>query len=445
VARHENLHESLHASRASSHQRGRRNRTEPAPRVVAPRPNAAYRPPLLLAFLFFPLSVAYKGFNSIFRLFRYTMTFLPATIRPRLITGGIATGFRTARGRRMLMPEDTAARFKREFEEEYGENELPWFQGGFAQAQDLAKKELKFLLFVLMSPEHDDMESFVRDTLLSGEVVDFLKQSSGEIVLWGGNVLDSEAFQVSQEYNCTKFPFTGLVCLTPKEGSTRMGTVKRLAGPMPPATYLGEMRSAMEKYRADLSRVRAERTARDAARNIRSEQDSAYERSLALDRERARKRREEKAEAEEAERRAAHEAEEAARLEEKRQQWRQWRAATVATEPDASAKDVVRIALMMPAASGVGRIVRRFPAKTTMEELYAFIECYDELGPGSNNDEGSAPPASEPKDYKHEYAFQVASVMPRQVYGPSATVTMGEKIGRSGNLVVEDVEDDDAD
>jgi FAS-associated factor 2 len=344
----------------------------------------------------------------------------------------------------MLMPEDTAARFKREFEEEYGQNELPWFEGGFAQAQDLAKKELRFLLFVLMSPEHDDTESFIRDTLLSQEVVSFLKTASGDIVLWGGNVLDSEAYQVSQEYNCTKFPFSGLVCLTPKEGSTRMGTVKRLAGPMPPATYLGEMQAAMEKYSADLSRVRAERTARDVARNIRSEQDSAYERSLALDRERARKKREEKAAAEEAERRAAREAEEAARLEEKRQQWRRWRATTIASEPDPSVKAVVRIALMMPTASGAGRIVRRFHTKTTLEELYAFIECFDLVNSGSTlDDEGSD--TTEPEGYKHEYAFQVASVMPREVYGPSATATMGEKIGRSGNLVVEDIrEDEDA-
>jgi len=340
------------------------------------------------------------------------------------------------------MPEDTAARFKREFEEEYGQNELPWFEGGFAQAQDLAKKELRFLLFVLMSPEHDDTESFVRDTLLSQEVVSFLKNASRDIVLWGGNVLDSEAFQVSQEYNCTKFPFSGLVCLTPKEGSARMGTVKRLAGPMPPATYLGEIQAAVDKYTADLSRVRAERTARDVARNIRSEQDSAYERSLALDRERARKRREEKAAAEEAERRKAREAEEAIKLEERRQQWRRWRATTMAPEPEPGVKDVVRIALMMPAASGAGRIVRRFHAKTTMEELYAFIECYDLFAPDStSNDQSSA--AAEPEGYKHEYAFRVASVMPREVYGPSTNSTMGEKIGRSGNLVVEAVEDGD--
>jgi len=330
------------------------------------------------------------------------------------------------------MPADTASRFKREFEEEYGPNELPWFEGGFAQAQDLAKKELKFLLFVLVSPEHDDTESFTKETLLSPEVVSFIRDPSNNIILWGGNVLDSEAYQVSTEYNCTKFPFSALVCLTPKHGSTRMGTVKRLVGSMPPSQYIGELRSAIEKYAPELSAVRNERAARDAARNIRSEQDSAYERSLAVDRERARKRREEQAAAAEAERRAAQEAEEAARRAELREQWRRWRAGTIAPEPAAGTKGTVRIALKFPERAGGERVVRRFDGDTTMEELYAFAECHDLL----SSEDG---PADRPEGYDHEYEFAIASLMPRQVYEPSETDTMRDVIGASGNLIIEDL------
>lgn len=334
------------------------------------------------------------------------------------------------------MPRDTAARFKREFEEEYGENELPFFEGGVAQAHDLAKKELKFMLVVLMSPEHDDTESFVKDTLLFPDVVDFIKDPANNIILWGGNVLDSEAYQVAQEYVCTKFPFSALVCLTPKEGSTRMGIAKRLVGPMPPATYLSELRAAIEKYGADLEGVRAERVAQEVTRNLRTEQDSAYERSLAIDRERARQKREAAAAAVAAEKRAQEEAEAAARLEEKRQQWRAWRATTIVAEPPASDKSVVRVALKMPEESGIGRIVRRFPQDASMEDLYAFVECYELLQ--EENPEGS----DKPEEYEHEYRFRIASILPRMVYEPTTTVTMGEKIGRSGNLIVEDISPD---
>ncbi|KAJ3505452.1 hypothetical protein NM208_g16192 [Fusarium decemcellulare] len=337
------------------------------------------------------------------------------------------------------MPRDTAARFKREFDEEYGENDLPFFEGGIAQAHDLAKKELKFMLVVLMSPEHDDTETFVKETLLSQEVVDFIKDPANNIILWAGNVLDSEAYQVAQEYICTKFPFSALVCLTPKEGSTRMGIVKRLVGPMPPATYLTEIRTAIEKYGSDLDGVRAERTAQEVTRNLRTEQDSAYERSLAIDRERARQKKEAAAAAAAAEKRALEEAEAAARLEEKRQQWRAWRATTIVAEPPTSDKNVVRVALKMPEESGIGRIVRRFPQDASLEDLYAFVECYEIL------QEDSAAGGDKPEEYEHEYKFRIASILPRMVYEPSTSVTMGEKIGRSGNLIVEDISPDSED
>ncbi|KAH6973400.1 hypothetical protein BKA56DRAFT_491292 [Ilyonectria sp. MPI-CAGE-AT-0026] len=444
-ARHENLQESLLSAAARPHRGSQRQRTDPAPRIV-PQSPVTGRSPWLIGLLLAPFGWGWKAASTLFRTLIYALSFLPASVRPRAVTSRISTGFRGTNGRRPLMPRDTAARFKREFEEEYGENELPFFEGGVAQAHDLAKKELKFMLVVLMSPEHDDTESFVKETLLSKEVTDFIKDPTNNIVLWGGNVLDSEAYQVATEYNCTKFPFSAVVCLTPKEGSTRMGIVKRLVGPLPPATYLSEIRAAIEKYGSDLDGVRAERTVQEVTRNLRTEQDSAYERSLAIDRERARQKREAVAEAAAAEKRALEEAEAAVRLEEKRQEWRAWRATTILPEPTASDKSVVRVALKMPEESGIGRIVRRFPQDAPLEELYAFVECYEIL-----QQEGEDASGDKPEDYDHEFKFRIASILPRMVYEPSATVTMGQKIGRSGNLIVEDItpesedEDDDDD
>lgn len=332
------------------------------------------------------------------------------------------------------MPRDTAARFKREFDEEYGPHDLPFFEGGVAQAHDVVKKELKFLLVILMSPEHDDNESFIRDTLLAPDVASYIKDPTNNIVIWGGNILDSEAYQVAEEYNCTKFPFSALVCLTPKEGSTRMGIVKRLAGPIPATTYLSEIQAAIEKYGSDLDGVRAERTAQEVTRSLRTEQDSAYERSLAIDRERARQKKEAAAATAAAEKRAVENAEAAALLEEKRRQWKLWRAAKIAAEPPTGEKSVVRVALKMPESSGAGRIVRRFAQDAPMEELYAFVECYDVLQDGEGELGGA-----EPADYEHEYRFRIASTLPRVVYEASAMSTMGDKIGRSGNLIVEEV------
>ncbi|KAF3359680.1 hypothetical protein VdG1_05083 [Verticillium dahliae VDG1] len=378
-ARLENLQESMYTAAAQPPRRNPADRPEPAPRIV-PMPNTVHRPPFLVGLLLTPFSLGWAVASLLFRTVWYIFSFLPASIRPRGLTNGSTPGLRNTTGRRMLMPQDTAARFKREFEEEYGNSELPWFEGGIAQAQDLAKKDLKFLWVVLMSPEHDDTESFTRETLLAPEVIGFIRDPANNIILWGGNILDSEAYQVAQEYNCTKYPFSALVCLTPKEGSTRMSIVKRLVGAMPPTAYLSEAQSAINKYTADLAGAAA-----------------------------------------------------ATRLAAQRDQWRRWRATRIEAEPAADDKEVVRIALKMPESSGAGRIVRRFRKDTSLEALYAFVECYDLLQ-GEFDEK-----AEEPTDYKHKFGFSIASIMPRVVYEASEDTTMGEKIGRSGNLIVEDV------
>ncbi|XWW94176.1 hypothetical protein V2A60_002118 [Cordyceps javanica] len=455
AARHENLQQSLLASEFNSRAAPRRERTDPAPRIV-PQASTTHGTPWLLGLLLTPLNWGWQAATVLLRTVLYAVSLLPAAVRPTLLTNRLSAalqggGGAGTTGRRMLMPRDAAARFKREFDEEHGggDNDLPFFEGGLAQAHDLAKKELKFLLVVLLSPEHDDTAAFVRDTLLAPEVVAFVRDPSSNMILWGGNVLDSEAFQAAREYKCTRFPFSALVCLTPKEGggsgggSTRMGIVKRLSGPMPAATYLSELQGAVEKYGADMAGVRAERSAQQFARTLRDQQDSAYERSLAIDRERAREKKEAAAAAAAAEKRAVEEAKAAARRAEQGERWKAWRATRIRPEPPAGDKDVVRVALKMPEASGAGRITRRFAQDAPVEELYAFVECYDVMtrmmqqGEDEENSGGEKPPA----DYEHKYMFRVASTLPRVVYEPSETQTMGATIGRSGNLIVEAVED----
>jgi FAS-associated factor 2 len=442
TVRHENLHESLlnESFRAVRPIAPHVQRTEPAPRVV-PQPQTTWQPPFLLAVLFTPLRLGYRVAATLIRSFFWIFTFLPTSIRPRALAAGGGGGARSwargrsSNGRKMLMPRDTAARFKREFEEQYGAHTLPFFEGGAAQAQDLAKRDLKFLLIVLLSPEHDDTESFVRETLLSQEVVEFINDVSNNIILWGGNVQDSEAYQVSLEYNCTKFPFSALVCLTPKEGSTRMGIVKRLTGPMTPAAYIAGIRSAIAKYSPDLDGVRSERAANELTRSLRNEQDSAYERSLARDRERARQKKEAQARAQAEEKAALEKAAAEEALQASRSQWRRWRAARILAEPSASDKEAVRLALKMPESAGGERVIRRFHGKASLEELYAFVECYDLLGHG----EASEQEAAKPYGYEHKFAFRIASLMPREVLDPSESAIIAEKVGRGGNLIVEEL------
>jgi FAS-associated factor 2 len=101
------------------------------------------------------------------------------------------------------------------------------------------------------------------------------------------------------------------------------------------------------------------------------------------------------------------------------------------------AKDIVRIAVKLPSEE---RVVRKFAADAHIEELYAFVECYDLL----DSDDGDEKVA-EPSGFEHAYAFRLVSPMPREVYDVKNGGTIRERIGRSGNLIVERVEGEDGD
>jgi len=322
----------------------------------------------------------------------------------------------------------------REFEEEYGSHDLHFFENGYAQAYDLAKKDLKFLLVVLVSPEHDDTSTFIKETLLAPDFVSFINDTQNNIILWAGNVQDSEAYQVSNALNCSKFPFTALVVHTPQTSSTAMSTVARITGPQSSAAFLSRLRTAITQNAPALNRVRATRTEQQATRNLREEQNSAYERSLAQDRERARQRRE----AEAAQARAEQEAKAKVELREKEaqnlQQWRRWRSKHIAAEPGPDAKDITRVSVRMTSGA---RVIRKFASDAAIEELYAFVECFDVI---LSNEEVTE---VAPKDFEHKYNFRLVSPMPRIVYDFDAGGNVGDRIGRSGNLIVEPINDED--
>ena len=327
----------------------------------------------------------------------------------------------------------------REFEEEYSvePGTLPFQESGYAQAFDLAKRELKWLLVVLLSPEHDDTAPYIRDTLLAPEVVNFIKDPQNNIVLWAGSVQDSEAYQVANAFRVNKFPFAGLVVHVPSVSSTSMAIICRASGPIPPSELVTKLQTSMQQRAEELNRARQDRQEQQASRSVREETNSAYERSLAQDRERARQKREAEAAREKAEQEENDRTERKEQDARDREQWRRWRAQKIQDEPSADVKEATRISVRMPSGE---RIVRRFATDSAMEELYAFVECYDELQDEGHLSEKEVP---QPQGYDHEYAFQLVSPMPREVYDLDTGGTIRSRIGRSGNLIVEKTTLDD--
>ncbi|KAG9234503.1 hypothetical protein BJ875DRAFT_441229 [Amylocarpus encephaloides] len=406
------------------------HRPDAAPRIVPqPESQAIPQPSILLAILFTPFQLLYKMIAAPIRYFLYLFPFL--RIFPRNPTTGTLRRVNTS-GRRPLSPSDASQRVQRELAEEYGEIELPWSNVGYATSLDHIKREFSFLLVVLISPEHDDTSTFCRETLMNPEVVAFLHDPNNMIRLWVGDVRDAEAYQVSTALKCNKFPFTALICNTPEVGSTAVSVVLRNVGPMEPTVYLAKLRSVHATRSSQLETGRANYALQNSERNLRREQDSAYERSLAQDRERARQRKEAEEAVQRAEKLKLEEEANATLLAEKRQQWRRWRASQVLSEPGPDEKDIVRIALKMPEAA---RVIRRFRASDPIDELYSFVECYEIIQDGGSSEKTPG----KPSDYKHEFAFRIVSTLPRVVYDIADGGRIGEKVGKSGNLIVEPI------
>lgn len=431
------VHETL--ANGFSSQRARTSRLLPAPRIVPPpNPEVTYKPG-------FPLNLILAPFNLVsffaIRLFRMLGTFIP--FLPLLLSRFQSTN-RNRASRRPLLPRDTATRFIREFEEEYGENQLPFLDKGYAHSLDEAKRDLKFLLVVLLSPEHDDTQGYVRETLLSAEVVSFLRNKDNNIILWGGSVQDSEAYQVSNAFGVTKFPYAALIAHAPARTGSRsssyatpsgMSILTSLAGPMPASEFLSRIRRAMDSHMPELTRLRADQAERDVTRSIREEQDTAYERSLARDRERAKQKREEEERKRIQVEEIAQAERELQRAAENKENWKLWRAAHIKAEPPASDKNAPRVSLRLPDGQ---RLIRRFDGASVIEDIYAFVECWEILNTGTQ-----VKNATKPEKFEHQYGFRLVSPMPRVVYDVKETDTISNKIGRSANLIVEIIDEEE--
>lgn len=410
---------------------------DPAPRIsTQPNDQPPFRPPFILAFLFSPFNFLYRMLSSTFRIFGSFFPFLPRMLNAFSNPALQAIGQSTT-GRKNLGPKDTAVRFTREFDEEYGEHSIPFLENGYNMALEKAHKELKFLLVVLLSPEHDDTSGWVRDTLLSEEVVDYIKDPRNNILVWGGNVRDSEAYQISNSLRCTKFPFAALIAHTPNVSSTAMSILCRIPGLTSPREFLDKLQTTINQNKAPLDHARTVRAEQQTARTIREEQDSAYELSLAQDRERVRRQKEAEAERQRLEKEAQGRQAAAEKDARDLQKWKQWRATSIPAEPSPEDKEASRISIMLTSGE---RVVRRFAGHADIEELYAFVECYDVLKEKSEDGETEV---QEPEGFVHKYGFRLVSPMPRAVYEIEAGGTVKERIGRGGNLLVETIDEDE--
>ncbi|KAF9985089.1 hypothetical protein BGZ65_011761 [Modicella reniformis] len=340
-----------------------------------------------------------------------TDTLFPLTFR-QAITG---RSTRSGPSRPPQDPTSVAARFLTEYEESYGTTHPNFFAGGYSAALNKAKNDLRFLVVYLHSDEHDATDSFCRDTLTDSELLSYLR--TNDILVWGGDVKETEGFQGSS--------------------STKMVLIDRIEGPSTSEQIIQRLTQQISRHSGSLERLRSDRRERELAREIRQQQDDAYEQSLRADREKARKQKE------------AHEAAERQRLEyerieaekvaalERKERHLKFLFENLPEEPPAGEGGCARLSFKLWNGE---RVIRRFRGMESVENVYVFIETIEFRENGSKADLQTD--AEEFVGYEHEYDFVLISPFPRtKVTDRKKLIKDEPSLWPSASLVVELVEE----
>ncbi|CCH42284.1 UBX domain-containing protein 2 [Wickerhamomyces ciferrii] len=322
-------------------------------------------------------------------------------------------------------PSHIARNFISDFNNFYpNNNKIDFFEGGYTSALYIAKRDARFLLVYLHSEEHDESEKFINQTLLSEDFINFIDQHN--ILIWGGNVRESESYQVSNALGVTKYPFLGLLALKTSTTETPEGTttsaptlnvVAKVQGFVPTDKLVDKLSSQIERLEPTLVTIRAERQQEELARVIREQQDQAYQTSLQRDRQKQEEKRQKRL------------------LAQNKEQWLKWRLSTLKPEVESSKKnEYARIAIRL---SNGERLMRRFDKNLPIEEIYAYVELkekglLDGLISGGTN-------ISKPEGFVYKFDFNLISPMPRAELSPSLDVLIKDEpvVWPNGNLIVE--------
>lgn len=286
----------------------------------------------------------------------------------------------------------------------------------YSHALYIVKKDIRWLLVYIESDQNKEAIDFTQDVLINKKFLKFIKDR--KILVWGGDISESEAFQTCNQFNITKIPFLGLFCLTVNQIPTSSGMqqsapvlslVAKLQGYKSLNATLNKLDRAYKKYNPTVNQLKLNMSSLHGA--VRSLQGDAYDNSLR----RNQQQRFERQQNQEA----------------LRDQWLKWRKSTLAPECNERG-EYSRIAIKLPDGS---RVQLKVNKTCSLEEIYALVEC--NLLQQIQIDESTT--YEQPENYVHEYDFDIYSLVPRQLLPRDRSTIISENplVYPNGNLIVE--------
>lgn len=172
----------------------------------------------------------------------------------------------------------------------------PFFQGSYTQALYMATHRAKFLFVYLANPSNEGNSILFRKVITNPEFIALCQQD--QILIWGGDLTNLEAYQLANSLNVTKFPFLGLLCLTRKTTMTLQGAVKsapkislvlKIQGSFNEDVNESELIDSkfikkVAKYLEELDAIKMELRDKFLSQMLLEQQELNYKKSLAQDR-----------------------------------------------------------------------------------------------------------------------------------------------------------------
>ncbi|KAG0689442.1 hypothetical protein C6P40_005051 [Pichia californica] len=300
----------------------------------------------------------------------------------------------------------------------------------YSQALYIVKKEMTWLMVYIESDKNKESIDFTHDVLINKKFLKFIKDRN--ILIWGGDICDSEAFQTCNQFNITKLPFLGLLCLTVNQIPTSSGIqqsapvlslVSKIQGYKNLNTTLNKLDKSYKKYNPVVSQLKLTNSVlnHDLTR-------TAYENSIQRNQQTRQERSNNNSNSNNSNSNNNITTNESHSL----RAWLKWRKSQLRPECNEPGQ-YSRIAIKLPDGR---RIQLKINKDCSLEEIYAIVEC------NYLNDVriDESVTYNLPTNHSvHQYPFDIYSLMPKELL-PSdtySTINNNPLIFPNANLIVE--------
>ncbi|GJQ15362.1 hypothetical protein GpartN1_g7153.t1 [Galdieria partita] len=304
-------------------------------------------------------------------LFQMTISFFLAPLRALLKAAAsllrlLFVGPRSVSRPRIEVARRAAREFAQQFESEYGSIHPTFFQGCFLDALNYAKQQFKFVLVYLHADRHYLTPDFCRDVLTNEQLVGFINEN---FIFWACSLDSAEGRHLQVSFRATDFPFIAIV--TVAQGRRNAQVLESKQGAMESDELTEFLVQTLERHGEILNSARLEQQRQLETRQIREEQDVAFQRAIEEDRARLEAVAQEEAARKEEEARLEREKQEAELERERLERRRQLKLQEIEEEPIKGDSDTVTIAIRHSDGS---RIERRFRKENTIRQVFDWLD-----------------------------------------------------------------------